>query len=152
MYKLKDLVMISGLTERTLRNYLKKGVLKGEKNNGVWVFTHEQIERFLEDPFVKPAIKASKMTVIKDYLNDVYQKNTTACLVLHLPKEKPKELSTFFCEVANNSHGLTMNYEKDGSCNRVILVGEIESVYLAFNKYFLRWSNGTTVADQKNHK
>ena len=31
MYKLTDIALITGLTERTLRSYLKKGLLKGKR-------------------------------------------------------------------------------------------------------------------------
>ena len=31
MYALSDLVLITGLTERTLRTHLKRGILKGQK-------------------------------------------------------------------------------------------------------------------------
>lgn len=41
MYTIKDLSMISGLTDRTLRTYLKMGVLVGEKADGSWRFSEE---------------------------------------------------------------------------------------------------------------
>lgn len=49
MYNLKELSMISGLTDRTLRNYLKMGILVGEKEYGTWNFTDEQVLAFLEN-------------------------------------------------------------------------------------------------------
>ena len=45
MYSIKDLTKISGFTDRTLRNYLKLGVLIGEKKDGQWYFNEEQIAR-----------------------------------------------------------------------------------------------------------
>ena len=39
---LAQLAAISMLTERTLRSYLKRGLLAGEKTPGGWRFTAEQ--------------------------------------------------------------------------------------------------------------
>lgn len=42
-YTLNEVAMMTGLTTRTLRNYLKMNVLKGEKLDGIWNFTEEEI-------------------------------------------------------------------------------------------------------------
>lgn len=39
MYTLKQLALITGLTERTLRNYLRSELLTGEKRDGKWYFS-----------------------------------------------------------------------------------------------------------------
>ena len=44
---LAQLAAISMLTERTLRSYLKRGLLAGEKTPGGWRFTAEQTAAFL---------------------------------------------------------------------------------------------------------
>ena len=56
MYNLKQLVMMTGLTERTLRNYLRLGILTGEKVDGIWQFTKEQVTAFYEKRIVKSAM------------------------------------------------------------------------------------------------
>lgn len=42
-YTLNELAMITGLTTRTLRNYLKMNILNGEKIDGIWTFTEEDL-------------------------------------------------------------------------------------------------------------
>ena len=43
-YNLNEVAMITGLTTRTLRNYLKLCLLKGEKIDGNWSFTEEELD------------------------------------------------------------------------------------------------------------
>ena len=56
-YDLNDLALMTGFTTRTLRNYLTQGLLEGEKENGVWQFTPEQLDRFFSEPFVKEGLR-----------------------------------------------------------------------------------------------
>jgi len=49
-YTLNDLALMTGLTTRTLRNYLKMGILKGERIDGIWNFTEEEIAEFFDNP------------------------------------------------------------------------------------------------------
>ena len=56
MYSLNELATMTGLITRTLRTYLKTGLLTGEKTDGVWRFSEEDCERFFSHPSVKPAL------------------------------------------------------------------------------------------------
>ena len=42
-YTIGQVVMMTGLTDRTIRNYLSLGFLEGEKPDGQWRFTAEQL-------------------------------------------------------------------------------------------------------------
>ena len=57
-YTLGHLSQITGLTDRTLRTYLKNGILEGEKISGIWHFTEAQLDAFLRHPTVRPSIQA----------------------------------------------------------------------------------------------
>lgn len=67
-YTLSQLALITGLTERTLRNYIISGILEGEKINGKWHFTSEQVDRFICHPSVRPSIVAKQNALIYDFL------------------------------------------------------------------------------------
>lgn len=43
MYNLKEVMKMSKMGERTLRRYLKEGILEGSKIGGVWRFSEKQI-------------------------------------------------------------------------------------------------------------
>lgn len=45
------------LSERTIRTYQKDGRLKGEKIQGQWVFSEEDLEEFFDDHNVKKVLK-----------------------------------------------------------------------------------------------
>ena len=47
-YVINELVMFTGLTDRTIRNYLSSGILQGEKVDGMWRFTSDQVEEFVK--------------------------------------------------------------------------------------------------------
>lgn len=135
MYSIKDLTKISGLTDRTLRNYLKLGVLIGEKKDGQWYFNEEQIASFLECSYVKSAIQSKRNAILFDYLKANHKDENTACIVLHFPKEKSQEVTSFFCEAVNKHHGLQMTFDQNKGENKVILVGNEEVVYDVLAEY-----------------
>ncbi len=135
MYTLKDLAMITGLTDRTLRNYLSAGILEGEKVQGVWQFTEEQIEAFMTHEYVKPAIAAKRNAVLYDYLRSDSGKKNTACIVLHLREDSSLEVSEFFCKAVCERHGLKMTFDREKGANKVILVGDEETVFDVMAEY-----------------
>ena len=67
-YNLNDLALMTGFTTRTLRNYLLGGILKGEKIDGVWQFSDEDLDRFFAEPFVKEGIRIKRNGVVFDFL------------------------------------------------------------------------------------
>ena len=58
------LVLITGLTDRTIRNYISSGILQGEKINGIWHLTPEQVECFICHPAVRPSILTKQHTAV----------------------------------------------------------------------------------------
>ena len=63
-YVIGHIVMITGLTDRTIRNYIADGTLKGEKINGVWHFTPEAVEEFTQNPSVRLAVQAKNKGLV----------------------------------------------------------------------------------------
>jgi len=45
------------LSTKTIRNYLKMGLLKGEKVDGTWRFSENEIGEFFQERFVKGALE-----------------------------------------------------------------------------------------------
>ena len=67
-YLINHLVLITGLTDRTIRNYISNGILHGEKINGLWHFTPEEVESFIAHPAVRPSILAKHHSAVYDFL------------------------------------------------------------------------------------
>lgn len=82
---LAQLAAISMLTERTLRSYLKRGLLAGEKTPGGWRFTAEQTAAFLALPQVRSASNARRNAVAEDFIQRRMDTTGQLCAVLDLP-------------------------------------------------------------------
>ena len=135
MYTIKELSLMSGLTDRTLRNYLKLGFLKGEKKEGVWYFSVDQIESFFTQDVVVAAMESNRKALVFDFLaNDKKDKNA-ACIILDLPEDDSGRVSSFFCDAVSKRNGLTMTFTKKKHRNRVILVGDEDTVYAVISEY-----------------
>jgi len=137
-YVLGHLKLITGLSERTLRNYISTGILIGEKINGMWHFTAEQVESFLSVPTVRQSIRAKKNALVYDFLIDRKKKREECCIILDIPHGNGKEISEFFCyEISNgNFCNIDFSFEAEkSSSKRVILKGDADDVMLLINKY-----------------
>ena len=135
MYRLSDIAMITGLTERTLRTYLKFGILKGKKEGRAWCFDIDELTAFLEHETVKSAMRSNRNTLVFDFLNDSFADEDTACVILHLEKGKRQATAKFFCEAVNKREGVRMRFDTLRGTNQVILLGKVETVDEIVDEY-----------------
>lgn len=137
-YVLGHVKVITGLSERTLRSYISLGLLKGEKINGMWHFTEEQLGEFLVNPSVRPSILAKKHAIIWGFLADSKKKEEECCIILDIPHGDPKRVAEFFCYEISEGGYKGINFSFDAHKNetpRVILRGKTDDVLLIINKY-----------------
>lgn len=136
-YLISHLVMITGLTDRTIRNYISSGILQGEKINGLWHFTPEQVDAFISHPAVRPSIQAKQHAVIYDFLLDHKKKECESCFILDLPGGDKKEIAEYFCYRINNEPFQKIHFSFDGmnGVPRVILTGNTDEVLKLVNDY-----------------
>ncbi|MDO4865059.1 MAG: helix-turn-helix domain-containing protein [Clostridia bacterium] len=94
-YTLNDLAMITSLTTRTLRNHLRQGTLSGEKIDGIWTFTDEDIQDFLALPAIRQSVEARRNAPVFDFLADNFKRANRACVILDYVTDdrEAKELS-----------------------------------------------------------
>lgn len=137
-YNLNDLALMTGFTTRTLRNYLNQGLLKGEKENGVWQFTAEEIDYFFKEPFVKEGLRIKRSSLVFDFMADRSKKGERSCMIMDLPAsvKKGKEISAFFCDKMNDASDVSFNYGWDNGICRVILAGAADSVADIMEAYY----------------
>lgn len=141
VYSINDVAMMTGLTTRTLRNYIKAGFLDGEKVDGVWTFTPEDFSNFIENPNVKPSIHAKYNSIVYDFMLDNHKKENEICMILDFTQEEAeeKEISTFFCKEINmleEKTNVRFSYYQDGDLQRVIIKGVAECVLKIVNQYY----------------
>ena len=98
-YNLNEIALMTGFSTRTLRNYLNQGLLKGEKVDGAWQFTSEELDRFFAEPFVREGLRIKRNGIVFDFLADRSKNTKKTCVILDIPVslKESKTLSAFFC-------------------------------------------------------
>ena len=136
-YLINHLVLITGLSDRTIRNYISSGILQGEKINGLWHFTPEQVECFICHPAVRPSILAKHHSAVYDFLLDNKKNASEACIIMDLPGKDKKELAEYFCYRISNEDYHSVYFSFDGVANvpRIILKGDATEVLRLVNGY-----------------
>ena len=137
-YNLNDLAMMTGFTTRTLRNYMNQGLLSGEKSNGVWQFSAEDVEKFFSEPFVKEGIRIKRSSVVFDFLADRKKTAGRTCVILDIPAsiKRANEISAFFCDQMNEAEDTVFTFDRDKGTCRVILSGAEDQVARIMKAYY----------------
>jgi len=91
LFTVEDIAKMASMTTRTIRNYLKEGILKGRKIGGQWRFTEEDIKMFMDSGNVtKDFADKIKQDVIDfiDGVNTDYTGEIQICAIIDLYQEK----------------------------------------------------------------
>ncbi len=136
-YTINHVVLFTGLTDRTIRNYISSGLLKGEKINGLWHFTPEQVDTFVRHPAVWPSIQAKKNSLVYDFLLDTKKKIQEVCIILDLPEADPKATAEYFCDTISNGKAEQIQFSFDSvqGVPRIILRGNTAQVLSLVSGY-----------------
>ena len=145
LYLISHLVLFTGLTDRTIRNYISSGILQGEKINGLWHFTPDQVERFVRHPAVRPSILSKQHSAVYDFLSDSQKLHCEICMILDIPGRNPKEIAEYFSYNISHENYRNIHFSFDGVTKvpRVILKGNAAEV--------LRLVNGFTLDQSPSH-
>ena len=138
-YTIGHVVLITGLTDRTIRNYISLGLLEGEKINGLWHFTPEQVQAFVAHPSVRPSIQAKKNSIVHDFMLMPNRQTHRSCLMLDIPERDPKEVAEFFCYAINTGgyEDIRFSFDSLEGTNRVILCGNTETVLELATRFYI---------------
>ncbi len=136
-YLINHLVLFTGLTDRTIRNYISSGILQGEKINGLWHFTPEQVDGFIRHPAVRPSILAKQHAAVYDFLLENKKDDWEACMILDFPGKSKKEIAEYFCYRISNEDFQQIHFSFDGveKVSRVILKGYTADVLRLVNDF-----------------
>lgn len=138
LYLINHLTMITGLSDRTIRNYIASGILNGEKINGMWHFTPEEVDAFIKNPAVRPSIIARNNSVVYDFMLNDSKKEEETCVILDLPDADRMATAEFFCYRISEGDYKDINFSFDGNYKtpRVILRGKPKDVFGLINEYY----------------
>ena len=138
-FSINDVAMITGLSTRTIRTYITMGFLSGEKIDGAWVFTPEQVQAFTENKAVQPSIRAKKNAIVFDFLGAKPYNNDKMCIILDLGASEALGATVFFCEkISACSPEAELRFASDpvGTGVRIILSGSPKDVMSLMNQYY----------------
>ncbi len=71
LYTVDDIAKFTNLSTRTIRNYLKDGILKGKKIGGQWRFSMEDINKFINEQDAIKEIRNIDNENLMDFINGV---------------------------------------------------------------------------------
>ncbi len=137
-YTINHLTLFTGLTDRTIRSYLASGLLTGEKINGLWHFTPDQVDAFIRHPAVWPSIQAKKNAIVYDFLLERKKSGQEICLVLDLPGKDSRETAEYFCAALCQEElgGFQFSFDSVSGEPRIILRGDPAQVLALINSYY----------------
>ena len=130
IYTINEIAKMSGLTPRTIRNYLADGQIHGDKKDGKWVFTCDDFVDMLENPYVGPAIKAKNNAPLFDFIKDDRKMVNSTCIIIDrcVDGEAEQVLVERLCNLVNAYGGVEFRYMKRNGNIRIILTGREETV------------------------
>lgn len=141
LYTIEDIAEMTRLTSRTIRNYLKDGVLEGKKIGGQWRFSMKDIEKFFDNSKTNQDISITYNNEVIDFLegkNTDSQKEVQICTIIDFHcknilegKELSKKLMTIINEdeeAVKNGAKFSYEYIKNSSKARFTLFGDSEFI------------------------
>ncbi|MGL5676917.1 MAG: helix-turn-helix domain-containing protein [Cellulosilyticaceae bacterium] len=131
-YTIEDVAEMTMLSTRTIRNYIKQGFLDGEKIEGVWQFTSEDLYKFFDHDFVRQSVDSKKNGIVYDYMSTRKKEVPTVCAVYDYPMN-PIEAQTFCNKllerVNSNEYGeVRFSYQHRKDMSRIIVVGDPKQI------------------------
>ena len=137
-YSLNELAMITSLTTRTLRNHQRQSTLTGEKSDGAWTFTPEDVDAFMARPAVRKSIRANHSGVVFDFLADTLKPQNRSCVILDFAVSiaEGAQIAQFFCEQVSRSSDLELRCQQTRNGLRVILSGGEQQVADILKRYY----------------
>ncbi len=97
LYTVEDVAKMTGLTTRTIRNYLKDGRLRGLKVGAQWRFTEQNIKDLFEEQGVSDSMKEAKNQLVADFLHEKRAETPRICTIFDIPCSSGQEAQTL-CE------------------------------------------------------
>lgn len=127
-YSIDEIATMTMLSTRTIRNYIKQGFLNGEKIDGVWQFTIEDIDHFLKNDYVRQSVQTKRNALVYDYMIDNHKSADSVCSIYDYPVENMMEAESkrkkIMERLNSNEYGeFKFSYDYQKNRVRMILIG-----------------------------
>lgn len=135
IYNLREVIEMTGLSERTIRRYLRDKKLVGQKIGGTWRFSKEQLESFFDNQKVVEDLSKKGGRDLIDFMNGKYclDFDVKSCVIVDFKvenKTKIREIKKEFLRISNgNRKKFQMKFYKENEYERLMIIGDIEYAY-----------------------
>lgn len=135
LYSLADIAKKTKLTDRTIRNYLANGTLKGRKIGGQWRFTQNDINAlFNNEEFADDMLSKSEKNINKYVKNEfVFNSNNTMCSILNVTidsKEKRKLMYSKIKELpVDDDKKEQVSFIEENGHIKMVIIASFDFVY-----------------------
>lgn len=130
-YTLNEIAIITGFTTRTLRTYIKDGLLRGSKAKNKWLFTEENLNEFFSHSFIAEGLKIKDNIIVKDFVENIKKNAPEACFIYDLPGEHSEildvctKLTHLLKENAMSNFQFRFHYDDKAHMGRFIFTGDL---------------------------
>lgn len=127
VFKLKDIMEMLSIPERTIRRHINMGLLKGEKVGGTWRFSEDDLFRYFSDQTVQKTRNHIKLNEIFDYLHGISKEGEEMMFIKQVTKlslTQKKDLSLY---VNQFKAPFYFNLEPKGDKNVITFKGSDEN-------------------------
>lgn len=132
-YTVADVAALTGLTDRTIRNYLKEGTLHGKKVGVQWRFTQQNIESLFREADVTEPLTELLDELVADFLHGSQRPQEMECRILDIPckteelwKNIVKKLRKQIDEKRGGWPEIAWEYKSEEQMLRVVAAGRPE--------------------------
>lgn len=130
-YSIIEIAIMTGLSTRTIRTYIKNGFLNGSKKDGAWIFSENEVGKFLNEPFVRQSVQIKNDSLVRDFINNKHKTTNKVCSIFDY-LVKSIEDAELLCDkiieqINSNQYGeirFTFDYDHKINIARIIITGE----------------------------
>ena len=139
-YSISDVARITKLTDRTIRNYLSQGTLKGQKIGGQWRFTKDDILSLFKEPsFEEDVIDQARKYLIDYYDNKFSFDSDNGSIVININLKTDEDLHELYQKLhqveADNDLKYKISFVDDNNRKaKIVIVGSFRFIYEILDK------------------
>lgn len=118
LYSVEEIAEMTSVTTRTIRNYLRNGILTGTKIGGQWRFRQEDVMNMLNQENMSSDVRETSKRIVKDFLNEQYtsfSESVSVCTVADVScsKAHAKKMGKALCDLWNQANIQGSNFRYD---------------------------------------
>ncbi len=135
LYTVENIAQMTGLTSRTIRNYIADGRLRGRKIGSQWRFTEADVEALFSQREAAAQMSEKRASIVEDFMKPQSRTGITTCSIIDYPAAS-SEAASAVCALLNDyisaagDCGVELAYEymEEISVGRFIIAGPADHV------------------------